>query len=246
MSIIALGSFKNAPGVTSVVTGLAATWPTEAGAVIVEADTAGGDIGPRFGLNPDTGVASLAAAARRSTDVSIADHFQLLPGGVRCLFAPVSSDHARVSVNYFASSASRLLRSIDGDVLIDCGQLISSASVHSMIDIADHVIVCVRPELANLSHVLAGIGAIRPKAMSLSALVIGDGPYSDEEIASALDMPILGRIPSDRNGAAYLGGAPASDRAIGRSPLVQACRNVSKRLIDDAAMLAAHAEGLAS
>ncbi len=48
--LVAVASVKGSPGVTTLCVALAACWPDPAGAIVVEADPAGGDVAMRFGL----------------------------------------------------------------------------------------------------------------------------------------------------------------------------------------------------
>ena len=51
MPLIALASVKGSPGVTTTCLVLAAAWPGQR-RLIIEADPAGGDLGPWLGLPP--------------------------------------------------------------------------------------------------------------------------------------------------------------------------------------------------
>jgi hypothetical protein len=67
--LIVVASVKGSPGATTLALGLAALWP-RLGAVLVEADPAGGDLAARFGHHPDhpdrPGLSGLAAATLQS------------------------------------------------------------------------------------------------------------------------------------------------------------------------------------
>ena len=66
--IVALGSIRGAPGVTSWAVLLAAAWPPEfqIERVVLEADPAGGVLGARYGLGVEPGVAAFLASLRRN------------------------------------------------------------------------------------------------------------------------------------------------------------------------------------
>src|SRR6266566_1751510 len=68
MPLIALASVKGSPGVTTTCLALAAAWPGKR-RLVIEADPAGGDLGPWLGLPPAPGLTGLAAAARHAGSI---------------------------------------------------------------------------------------------------------------------------------------------------------------------------------
>lgn len=64
MSLVAVGSAKGSPGVTTVALALAVVWPPERRLLLAESDPAGSGLTPRFGLSPERGIATLAPLSR--------------------------------------------------------------------------------------------------------------------------------------------------------------------------------------
>ncbi len=64
-------------------------------------------------------------------------------------------------------------------------------------------------------------------------MLVGDGPYRDAEIADALGVEVLGRIPWDEGAVECLATIPASDRRLRLSPLVRAARSLATVLATD-------------
>jgi hypothetical protein len=77
---------------------------------------------------------------------------------------------------------------------------------------------------------------VRPVGRARVGLVVlGEGPYPDAEIAEALDVEVLCRLPWDPRGAAALVSVPASSRDARLGPLVRAARTLAHDLADDLA-----------
>ena len=90
MALIALAADKGSPGVTTAAVALAAVWPRRV--LLAETDPAGGDLVYRSAaahggpLNPNTGMLSIAATARRGlVPDQLWDHVQPLSGGLEVL-----------------------------------------------------------------------------------------------------------------------------------------------------------------
>ena len=61
-------------------------------------------------------------------------------------------------------------------------------------------------------------------------MTVGDGPYPDTEIAEALGVEVLARLPWDPDAAEALVSVPASARELRLAPLVRAARTLADRL----------------
>jgi hypothetical protein len=66
-------------------------------------------------------------------------------------------------------------------------------------------------------------------------VLVGDGPYPDAEIAAALGVEVLARLPWDPVAAQALVSVPASARELRLSPLVRAARSLADRLAKELA-----------
>ncbi len=234
MTVVALGSVRSC-GVTTMALALAATWPKERRILLVEADPAGGTLAAASGWPPEPSLVSLAAAARRTLDPDLVwEHCQELAGGAAVLAGPASADQARSALGMLPGLSSHL-GMLDADVLVDCGRFGPGAPGAEVFEGADAVVLVSRPRLADL-HALATWQEANPVDSERVALVlVGDGPYPDTEIAAALGVEVLARLPWDPEAAGALVSVSASAREVRLSPLVRAARSLADRLAKELA-----------
>jgi hypothetical protein len=229
MAVVTFGSVRSC-GVTTLALSLAATWPPGRRILLVESDPAGGMLAAGSGWPPEPSLMSLAAAARRGGEAAMVwEHCHELPGGAAVLAGPSSVDHARSALSMAGDLLGRL-GELDADVLMDCGRLEPSSAALGLWERADRVVLAVRPRLADL-HALTGWLEGRPsEGHRLGLVTVGDGPYPDSEIADALGLPVLVRLPWDPDAASGLVSVPASSRELRLAPLVRAARTLADRL----------------
>jgi hypothetical protein len=236
MAVDVLGSVRSC-GVTTLAAALAATWPAGRKVVLVELDPAGGTLAASSGWAAEPSLVSLAAAARRTSDPeAIWAHCQHLPGGAAVLAAPGAAEQAH-SATVMLSGLLGRLATLDADVLVDAGRLDPTSPLPGVVMGASRLVLCARPRLSDL-HALAAFLAAGPGAGLLDAgrlrlVLVGDGPYRDAEIADALAVEVLGRLPWDEGAAERLATIPASDRRLRLSPLVRAARSLATVLAAD-------------
>ncbi|HET6953761.1 MAG TPA: hypothetical protein VFI47_25525, partial [Acidimicrobiales bacterium] len=240
MGTIAFASAKGSPGVTTTVAALAATWPRERNLHVVELDPSGGDLVVRFDLTLEPGLVTLAAAGRRDLDADLyLAHTQELPGDGsddaapvrRVLPAPVAAEQAGVALTALRGSMVRVLGSLDGDVLIDCGRLDPTSPAVDVATGADLLVMVARPVVAEVHHLAARLASLRPRALSL--LLVGDRPYSVSDVATAVGATPLGTLPADDRAASVLTvGHPNALRMLRRSRLLRDARAVAEGLAD--------------
>jgi len=234
VGVVALGSVRSC-AVTTLALALAATWPADRRILLVELDPAGGTLAAASGWPPEPSLVSLAAAARRSFDPDLVwEHCQELAGGAAVLAGPASGDQARSALGMLAGLAGHL-GTLDADVLVDCGRLDPGPSGAGVLEGADRVVLAARPRLADL-HALATWREANPFDSGRVGLVlVGDGPYPDAEIAEALGVEVLARLPWDPEAAEALVSVPASAREVRLSPLVRTTRSLADRLAKELA-----------
>jgi hypothetical protein len=229
VTVLALASVRSC-GVTTLAVALAATWPAGRRVLLTELDPAGATLAAGSGWPPEPGLVSLAAASRRGGDPALVwDHCQELPGGVAVLAGPAATDHARTALGMLGPLLGRL-GELDGDVLADCGRIEPGGPGLGVLAGADRVVLVARPHLADL-HALATWREDHPlDAPSIGLVLVGDGPYPDDEIAGALGVEVLARLPWDPTSAEGLLSVPASARELRFAPLVRAARTLADRL----------------
>ncbi len=244
---MAVGAVRSC-GVSTAALALAATWPAGRRVLLVEADPAGGTLAAASGWPAEPGLVSLAAASRRSFNPAVVwEHCQALPGGAAVLAGPASAERARGALGMLGDLAGHL-PSLDADVVVDCGRLDSGSPAIAVWEGADRQVLVVRPRLADLHAVAAWTEThatgrepsdVRPERRArVGLVVVGEGPYPDAEIAEALDVEVLCRLPWDPRGAAALVSVPASSREARLAPLVRAARSLADGLADDLAACA--------
>jgi hypothetical protein len=231
--LIGLCSLKGSPGVTTTAVALAARWPgTEP--ILIEADPAGGDLGPRFGLASLPGLGSLAAAARRSDDpAQLAEHCQTLPGGPPVVVAPVGAEQARATLAVLTSRGAELLRAVAADpdvvVVLDVGRVEPGSPAVILLRGASAVLVLTRPRVEDLAHV-ADVLSVVPTWTRCPGLVLVGGGYPRAEVERELGVPAMATLPDDPRSADVLCGRPGG-RSVHRSALGQAAARLAGQIL---------------
>lgn len=237
MPLVLLGAVRSSPGTTTAVLTLAGCIPN---ALVVEGDPDGGVMAARFGLEREPNVASLATSIRASVDEStLADHIQLLPGGVPVVVGLTAPERA---VSFWRTAGSRLGASLsaidDRVVLLDAGRMSPTSPLLPLVSEAAMTILVARPtpeELLPLSHRLA---TLKENARRCALILVGERPYGAPEVARQLDAEVLGVIAHDPRAAAALAGA-ADGRGLHRSALARTARDVAGQLVDRLSVQAA-------
>lgn len=237
MSLVAFASFKASPGVTTSVLALAHVWPADRQVLVVEADPAGGDLGAWAGLPADPSLGSLAAAGRRGVTQELVDEHVRSVAGIAALTGPTQPAAARAALAATAQLLPKALSARSGDVLIDCGRLDPESPATQLVDKADLVIVVARPTIGELPKVAAGIRELRSTNLSV-CLLLAEGArperrthYPPAEVASAVGVAVIGTMPSDPPVAGMLWGGPGKPKALHRSPLIGAARDVAQTIV---------------
>ncbi|RCV57480.1 hypothetical protein [Marinitenerispora sediminis] len=168
---VALFSLGGAPGVTTVALALAGTWPEEAGAVLLEADAAGGDVATWHRLPPSPGLTDLAAAARRrpagpATATGPGEHAQGLPGGLSVCVAPVTADRAGGAVRLLADASPMLATGPGPAVVTDLGRLTPRSPTAHLARHADTALLLTRDDTAQLRRVKESVPAFAVGALA--------------------------------------------------------------------------------
>ncbi|MEV6952649.1 hypothetical protein [Streptomyces sp. NPDC051183] len=255
MALIALAADKGSPGVTTAAVALAAVWPRRT--LLAEADPAGGDLvyrgaashgGP---LNPNTGMLSIAATARRGlAPDQLWDHAQTMSGGLDVLVGIGSSEQSAGLVGQwpllgraFASLAES--PHSPADVIADCGriggdgpalELFAHASLVLLVGrTTPESIARVRDRALALSAKLHGSqrGAGQLGTPLLGVLLVTDpkdsskvvGQVNDMLVASHSGVRVVGSLAYDPQGADQLAGRRRG--RLDKSLLIRSARQVS-------------------
>ena len=225
--LLAVGSVKGSPGVTTAAVALAARWPAGDVPVVVECDPAGGDLVARFRLEPHPGLVSLAAAARRTSVPGLLwQHTQRLPGGLPVVVGAIGGDQAKAALGALAASGgTQVFRQAAeagrGVVVADCGRVESGSAALPVVRAADALLLVARPQAEELAHAAALLPAAAGWCARAWLVLAGDG-YPAREVARELGVPVLGSLPVDPKGAGVLAGEPGVRHNPARSALGRA------------------------
>ena len=240
MAVLAFGSMKASPGVSTTLHALAAVWPEERSLLVVEADPDGGDLAARIGLSVEPGMASLAAAGRRSlVRADIDRHTQALSRGVQLLVGNPDPEQATRELELVGQRLAEVLPHDAPDVLIDCGRLRSSSPAVPLAVGAFATLIVCRPRVDELQHVRAQIGRLIVQGMEPDVILVGDRPYSAPEVEGAIGREVVDVIADDAATAAALAGRGGRASVVSRSPLMRSARSLAERLVAGAGRQAA-------
>lgn len=237
--LVAVASAKGSPGVTTTSRVLASVWPGEV--VLADCDPAGGDVallGRGHGgtvLDPDRGLLSLAAAARRGLGAdALEDHVQVLDGGLRVLVG-VTHPEQVTGIGPVWPALATAFASVSGTVIADCGRVVPGTPVLPLLTGADVVVMVVRQRVEAYAHLrerLRWLASVQPGLGGGPAVgvVVVTEPRDTEAVRelsgvlarAALDARVIGRVAEDRRAADTLAGR--ADRGIARSLLVRSAR----------------------
>ncbi|WP_309114721.1 chromosome partitioning protein [Saccharothrix sp.] len=218
--LVSVVSLKGSPGVTTFAVALAASWPSAGRALLVEADPSGGDLAVRLGVPAALGLVGVAAAVRHGCDAeALWRHSRQLPGGLGVVVAPPDAEQASGALRALAEGVDVIRAAADQSdtvVVADCGRMDPGSSAMAIVQRSDVVVLLSRAHAEDLAHLLNRLDAVGRWGRRAVFLLAGTG-YSTVEVAWALGVAPLGRVPWDRVGAAALWGR--SRRGLARSAL---------------------------
>jgi hypothetical protein len=203
VTTIGIFSVKGSPGATTLALALAAHG-RERGAVLVEADAAGGDLALRLAIAQHPGLAQLAARARQA-----ADRRDVLDGLIRTVDAgstgpvdlvPAPVEPAAVRAALSALAANPEAISAAGrhrPVLLDFGRLEPGSPGFALARSCQVLALLVRGDVASLGHAREAAW-IREAPGRVGFVLVDTGPYQAAEAAEVLAMPCLGTVPFTR------------------------------------------------
>lgn len=214
MTLVAVGSLRGSPGVTTLALALATAMSP--GALVVEADPDGGVLAARHGLSIEPGLLGLAGRARRGLGPDdVTRSLQHLPGGVPVLVTDPNADVAAAGLSVGGAGLAAALREHDTPVVVDVGRLRVGSPALPFVHDAGTVLVVARPEADELAALARRLPTM---AEPVQVVLVGERPYSRRDV-EALGLTVAGTVPRDARTAAALAGRAPFPR---RSPLLQA------------------------
>jgi hypothetical protein len=224
MTVAGLISPKHAPGTTTASVALARA--AGDGALVIEADPAGGDIAARAGIPLEPGLLSMAAAGRHGgSPLSLRP--QRLPSGVDAVVGPTNPDQAAAALSAIADRLVPAARD-RGVACVDCGRWSPVTAVPVVLAACDVIVVVTEPTVAGIEHLRCRLDAISAIGPPLTVLLVGDRPYGVEEVEHAIGVPVAGTFAVDPRGAAAVYAGPP--RLARKSQLCRSARPVIDRL----------------
>jgi hypothetical protein len=221
MKVVAFGSVRGAPGVTTTATLIAGALPDPA--VLVEADLSGSVMAVRYELGREPGLTTLAASGSLEPD-GWREHAQDA-GGVPVLVGPDSPANARSLWRRAGSSLGQTLTSSDATVVADLGRLDDEVP---LLDRAALLVLLVRPvaeHLVTLSHRLPMLRG-QAQRVQVAVVLVGEGSYRPVDVAGPLGVDVLGVLPHDPRAADALSGG-GTGLTLARSRLFRAATGVA-------------------
>lgn len=244
--IIAIASAKGAPGASTAALALALTW--ERRVLLAELDPAGtsllpGYLAPSLEASPDLagrGLLAATTAALSGRDMTTAIWEQLIdldpPRQHRLVLAGITDPVQASVVEPAWESVAEALAKIggpgaEGDVIVDLGRATGRGFAWPVAQVADRILITVRPTLFDVSPALPVVEALARFADRgrLGLVVIGEGDYRPTEIAADLRVAALARLPWDVRAAKALAGV-GSPRPT--APLLRAAAGAGRELAD--------------
>ncbi|MCQ4080728.1 hypothetical protein NGB36_08955 [Streptomyces sp. RB6PN25] len=255
MALIAFAADKGSPGVTTAAVALAAVWPRRA--LFAEVDPAGGDLVYRSAaahggaLDPNTGMLSLAATARRGLVAEqVWDHAQPIAGGLDVLVGLGGAEQAAGLGGLWPTLGRAFAALADSpqggaDVIADCGRIGADGPVQELLPHASLVLLLARTEPEHLARVRDRAAALSAKLHGahrgaaqlgfppIGVLLVAEpgrgekiaGQVNTMLIAAQIGAQVVGTLAYDPAGAEQLAGRRRGH--VGKSLLVRSARQVA-------------------
>lgn len=212
--LIALGSLRGAPGVTTLALAMARFadakgWDT----ILVEADPEGGVIRHLLpDLSPDRDLLSFAVSARREASSAVLhDHAQPLDNGTsaRVLLAPEVGPKVVRALDLIDESLVDIANHPKRMVIVDCGRIANAAA--SIFNAADTRWLLTLPDAPSVLSLRALYEAYPDEATRVGTILVGDEPYGPADLAS-IGIGVAGNLAHDPKTADAV-------RGVGHMPL---------------------------
>ncbi len=217
MSIIAVGSAKASPGVTSLSVGLGQSWEPTTGrrAVVVEADGDGGVLAARFGLASTPSLVELSGTTRHEMTISrLQASCQPLAGHLPALVAPGCGETTTRILSHLAERLAEGLGQLEEiDAVVDVGRVRLHSPAAELIKHCDLLILVAHPRFDQLVPLVHQARRVLSEDIPTALVCVGDRPYPPTEMAKASQLDLLGVMAHEpRVTQALVGGFPVNQR----------------------------------
>lgn len=216
MTLVAVTSAGASPGASAlaVALGMARGGPGRQ-VVLVEADPAGGRLGPRFGLRGEPSLAGYVSDARRGSHLGLLFAHTQRIGAVPVLAAPVDPELARQVLGRGAGALGVLLRDAPVEAVVDLGRLDDASPALPLAAAASEVLLVARPRFDEVQALLFRRRLLADAGCPVGLVTVGDEPFHPEEVAEVVGAPLAAALPDDAAvAAAFCGGRFDAKRLV--------------------------------
>ncbi|MGD9961792.1 MinD/ParA family ATP-binding protein [Nocardioides sp.] len=214
---------------TTTALGLALLWPRPV--LLIEADPTGGSgllAGYFRGTREyDAGLIELALATGSIPD-ALADVAQPIEGSQVSFVAGTRSHTQAAALRDLWQPLSETLAELEAtgqDVIVDAGRLGLTGSAEPLLAGADLTLLVTRATLPALAAARSWADSLQSGAFDWhqsGVLLVDEGtPYSQREVASVLDLPVIATIAEDAEAAAVFHRGAAPPRRFETGPLAR-------------------------
>ncbi|RKE22581.1 hypothetical protein [Streptomyces sp. TLI_171] len=251
MTVVAVLGGPGAPGATSSALALLLSWPLRPGrrVLLAECDPDGGAVlaGALEGrVEAVYGLRNLAVADRRGllAETLWEQLLDVSPQGTgERLLLPGLTDPAQApGLAYTWEPLVEALHALEPqgyDVILDLGRSGANGPMAVLARRADVVAATVRTTLRGLSAARPRLAALREDldthgtgADGLGLLVIGEGPYPENEVSRQFQLPVVGELAyAPRTARVLSDGGDTADRRFIRSELMRTARTAVDRIL---------------
>ena len=225
--IVALGSVRGSPGVSSWAMLLAAAWPVDnvLERVILEADVDGGVGGARYAVGVEPGVQALVSDLRHTDDPSgpLASIGRRLGDGAWLVPGPESAEAARrlwAADRVSRTVAAALAQDRERVWLCDLGRVTAGSPTAPLASAASLMLLFCRDQPADVVQIPARVEALA-QVTSEVGVVVGSPAYELYELASFFGCRQVWIVPG-ADDLVELSRQVWSSRAARRSPVWRA------------------------
>jgi hypothetical protein len=234
---------------TTTALAVAAGWPTENGAVVVEADPSGGTLAGWLDTPVHPSLATLVATIgagvdQRSAITTFDSMIRRTDSGIRFVPNVIRSRAARGAVEEAAVSLIPAIAASHTTVLADLGRHAAGLPVPPVVRAAEMVMVVHRQDRASaaaatvrIERLVETVEDLAPSARRMVLAVVGRVPFDAEEIGAFVDQSVPGsllataEVADDPLAAATLAGrAGVSAKRLRRLPLMRSAADVGRLL----------------
>lgn len=248
--LIAIGSVKGSPGVTSTGLVLAAAWSRPV--VLLEADPAGGDLAYRCNaahggpMAPHRGLLKLAASVRAGTPAAdpVSAQAERLACGVDVVQGVTSVAQGRGIARLWSMIAAACVNA-DRDVIADVGRLDRSTPVMDLVRESTALLMVTTGGLGPVMQLTDGLhdlmsGLVESRAVPVVPILVDDDSRLESDCADLDELLHRAGLPTrpargvayDPKALARLEGGEHVDRRLARSLLIRSVKAIVPDLLD--------------